>query len=133
VLPANLRPNINNLRTKKKIFRPNKYSFRENPRKKSWWWCYPTPSERCCAEELHGDPTVEPRPKVWTKGQKWKKLCQRWHAGEARMHNNPGRGESSPTEGVRRRCMKNSPSVLSCKRTREGCDRCSKVGTVHSG
>jgi len=23
-------------------------------------------------EELHGDPTVEPRPKVWTRGQKWK-------------------------------------------------------------
>jgi len=24
-------------------------------------------------EELHGDTTVEPRPKVWTRGQKWKK------------------------------------------------------------
>jgi len=24
-------------------------------------------------EELHGNPTVGPRPKVWTKGQKWKK------------------------------------------------------------
>jgi len=24
-------------------------------------------------EELHGDPTVGPRLKVWTKGQKWKK------------------------------------------------------------
>jgi len=24
------------------------------------------------AEELHGDPTVEPHPKVWTRGQKWK-------------------------------------------------------------
>jgi len=23
-------------------------------------------------EELHGDPTVGPRPKVWTRGQKWK-------------------------------------------------------------
>jgi len=34
--------------------------------------------------------------------------------------------------GVRRRCKKNSPSVLSCmgKRTREGCDRGSEVGTV---
>jgi len=30
--------------------------------------------------------------------------------------------------------MKNSPSVLSCigKRTKEGCDRGSEVGTVHS-
>jgi len=24
-------------------------------------------------EELHGDPTVGPRPKVWMRGQKWKK------------------------------------------------------------
>jgi len=24
-------------------------------------------------EELHRDPTVGPRPKVWTSGQKWKK------------------------------------------------------------
>jgi len=23
-------------------------------------------------EELNGDPTVGPRPKVWTRGQKWK-------------------------------------------------------------
>jgi len=27
-------------------------------------------------EELHGDPTVGPRPKVWTRGQKWKKWCR---------------------------------------------------------
>jgi len=24
-------------------------------------------------EELYGDPTVGPHPKVWTRGQKWKK------------------------------------------------------------
>jgi len=24
-------------------------------------------------KELHGDPTVGPRPKVWIEGQKWKK------------------------------------------------------------
>jgi len=28
-------------------------------------------------EELHGDPTVGPRPKVWTRGQKWKKTSRR--------------------------------------------------------
>jgi len=46
-----------------------------------------------------------------------------------------GGDESYPAEGVRRRCMKNSLSVLSCrsKRTKEGCDRGSKVETVHSG
>jgi len=38
------------------------------------------------------------------------------------MRDNPGGGELDPTEGVHRRCMKNSPSVLSCigKRTKEG-------------
>jgi len=25
------------------------------------------------AEELHGDSTVKPRPKVWTRDQRWKK------------------------------------------------------------
>jgi len=25
------------------------------------------------ADEFCGDPTVGPRPKVWTRGQKWKK------------------------------------------------------------
>jgi len=32
-----------------------------------------TLSERGSVEELHRDPTVGPRPKVWTSGQKWKK------------------------------------------------------------
>jgi len=52
--------------------------------------------------------------------------------GEAQMRDNPG-GED-PADDVHRRCKKNSPSVLSCtgKRTREGCDRGSEVGTVHS-
>jgi len=60
---------------------------------KAWWWCwcYPTPfegwrrrrtsrrtnsrshSKDGGAEELHGDPTVMPHPKVWTRYQKWKK------------------------------------------------------------
>jgi len=51
------------------------------------------------------------------------------------MWDNPGGGESDPAEGVRRRCMKNSLSVLSCigKRTKDGCDRGSEVETVHNG
>jgi len=28
-----------------------------------------------CMEELHRDPTVGSCPKVWTRGQKWKKWC----------------------------------------------------------
>jgi len=43
--------------------------------------------------ELHGDPTVGPCLKVWTRGQKWK--CQRWSAGEARMRDNPDQEEVS--------------------------------------
>jgi len=48
---------------------------------------------------------------------------------------NPGGSESDPAEGVHRRCMKNSPSVLFCvgKRRKERCDRGSNVGTIHSG
>jgi len=50
------------------------------------------------------------------------------------MRDNPEGGELGHIEGVRRRCKKNS-SDLSCigKRTTEGCDRGSKVGTVHYG
>jgi len=49
------------------------------------------------------------------------------------MRGKPEGGELDPAEGIRRRCKKNSPSVLFCigKRTREGCDRGSEVGTVH--
>jgi len=48
------------------------------------------------------------------------------------MRDSQGEGESDPAESVRRRCMKNSPSFLSCigKRTK---DRGSEVETVHSG
>jgi len=51
------------------------------------------------------------------------------------MRDNPGGDESDPAEGVRRRCKKNSPYVLSYidKRSREGYDRGSEVETVHRG
>jgi len=51
------------------------------------------------------------------------------------MQNRQGEGALDPAEGVRRRCLKNSPSFLSCvgKRTKEVCDRGSEVETVHSG
>jgi len=50
------------------------------------------------------------------------------------MRDNSKRAKLNPAEGAHRRCKKNS-SVLSNvgKRTREGCDRGSEVGTVHSG
>jgi len=50
------------------------------------------------------------------------------------MRDNSERGELDLAEDVRRRCMKKS-SVLSSigKRIKEGCDRGSKVRTVHSG
>jgi len=51
-------------------------------------------------EELHGNPTVGSRPKVWTRGQKWMKLCQRWRAGKC---DNLGGGESDPAVWQSRR------------------------------
>jgi len=50
------------------------------------------------------------------------------------MRDNPVGGELDPTEGIRRRCKKHFYFVLNCKgkRTREGCNRGSEVGTVHS-
>jgi len=49
------------------------------------------------------------------------------------MRDNQEGGELDPADDVRRRCKKNS-SVLSYigEGTREGCDRGSEVGTVHS-
>jgi len=51
------------------------------------------------------------------------------------MRDNPEGDELDPAEGVRRRCKKYSPSVSSRigKRIKEGCDRCSEVGTIYSG
>jgi len=46
-------------------------------------------------------PTVGPRPKVWTRDQ-------RWRAWEAQMRYNPEGGELDPVFGDRRRCKKNS-------------------------
>jgi len=72
-------------------------------------------------------------PQGLDQRSKMEEVVQKWRAGEARMRDSPEGGESDPAEGVRSRYMKNS-SVLSCigKRTREGCDRGSEVGTVHS-
>jgi len=44
------------------------------------------------------------------------------------MQDNPEGGKLDPTEGICRRCKKNSSSVLSCigKRTRECCDVAAK-------
>jgi len=52
---------------------------------------------------------------------------------EVRMRENPEEDELDPADDVRRHC-KNSSSVSSCidKRTKEGCDHGSEVGTVHS-
>jgi len=51
------------------------------------------------------------------------------------MQDNLENGKLDPSEDVRRPCKKNFPSVLSCirKRTREGCDHGSEIGTVYSG
>jgi len=60
---------------------------------------------------------------------------QSGHAPRSGPEVKNGRNGAGEAEGVRRRCMKNSPSVLSCigKRTKEGCVHGSEVETVHSG
>jgi len=49
------------------------------------------------------------------------------------MRDNPG--ELVSAVNVRRRCKKNSTSILSCigKKEEEGCDRGDEVGIVQSG
>jgi len=51
------------------------------------------------------------------------------------MRDNPEEGELDPAESARKHCKKNSPSILSCivKRTKEGCDCSSKIGSGDSG
>jgi len=51
------------------------------------------------------------------------------------MLDNPEAEELGSADDVRRCCKKNFLYVLSCvgKRTKEGCDRGSEVGTVHRG
>jgi len=93
-----------------------------------WWWCYPTPSEGwgCGGTPWRPNSLVTPQGLDHT---------QRWRAGEVRMRDSQGGGESNPADGVRRHCVRNSPSFLSCidQRTIKGCDHGSDVETVHSG
>jgi len=79
-------------------------------------------------EELHRDPTVGPRPKSGPEVKNGRS-CAEDSAGEVRMRDSQRGGKSDSAEGVRWRCMKNSPPVLSCigKRTKEGCGRGSVV------
>jgi len=53
---------------------------------------------------------------------------------EVRMWANPEWDELNPADDVRRRCKNNCSCFLSCidKRTKDGCDRGSEVGTVQS-
>jgi len=101
-----------------------------------WWWCYPTPSE---GWERRGIPRrLNSRAATQDLEQRSKMeevVYQRWLVGEAQIRDNPEGGELDPADDVCRCCKKNSPYVLSCigKRTKEGCDRISEVGTVHSG
>jgi len=97
-----------------------------------WWWCYPTPSKGWDAEELCGDPTVGPRSKLWIRAF----LKSSAKDGVlTQMRDNPEGSALDPAVDNRRGCKKDSPFALSClgKRTKEGCDRCNEVWTVHSG
>jgi len=53
-------------------------------------------------------PNGQSHPKVWTRS-KWKK-CQKWHAGEVQVRDNPEGGELDPADNVHNRCKKHFPS-----------------------
>jgi len=100
---------------------------------KVWWRRRSHPWDRG-SEELRGDPIIGPPSKVWIRDQSGRSSMTL--AGEPHMRDNPdGSAELDPAVDNRRRCKKNSSSLLSYadKRTKEGCDRDSEVGTVHSG
>jgi len=60
-------------------------------------------------EKLHGDSTAGPRSKVWrTQRSKMEEVVPK-----RLIWDNPGGGESDSAKGVRRRCKKNSSSILS--------------------
>jgi len=84
-------------------------------------------------DELHGESETQqsghaPRSRPEVKNGR---QCQRWRTGEAHMRDNPGGEELNAAECVRRRCKKNSPSVLS--RISKSYDRGSEVETIQSG
>jgi len=110
------------------LLRPGLY-----PESSGWWWCDPIPSEGWG----HGGIPCRPSSRTTHQGLNQrskmevvpKMARQRGSdAGQSR------RRRVRSCRGVRRRCRKNSPSVLSCigKRIREGCDRGSEVRSVHS-
>jgi len=69
-------------------------------------------------QELHGDPTAGPRTKSRTWCQKWKKQCQRRHAGEAETQDNPG-GEPGSAEGVEQVALANFKIVSYFKQEKD--------------
>jgi len=99
-----------------------------------WWWCQ-TPPEGWRHREILRRPNTNsratPRSGLEIKIVEVVSTMVRRSsdAGQSR------RRWVRPAVDDRRRCKKNSPSILSCleKRTKEGCDRGSKVGTVHGG
>jgi len=93
-----------------------------------WWCCPPFPRNRD-VEELHGNPTLGPICKVWTKDEISRAIntCQR--DSDPGTQDSPEGGDSKPAVDDQRRCKRNS-SVLSCigDKTKEGCDCGSEDG-----
>jgi len=83
------------------------------------------------AKKIRGNPTVGPRPRTGPDIKSGRNSAKD-DAPETQMRDNPERRELDPALDDRRRCKKNSPSVLSCRdnKIKEVCDRGSKVETV---
>jgi len=65
-------------------------------------------------EELHGDPTVGPRPKVWTEVKNGRSSAKDGAPERLRCGIIQKEVSKILLRGVHRRCKKNSLSALSC-------------------
>jgi len=82
--------------------------------KKLWWWCYPTPSEGWGRGGTPRRLNIRATPQGLDQRSKMEEVVPNMARRRgSRMRDSQG-GESDPAEGVRMRCMKNSPFVLSC-------------------
>jgi len=85
--------------------------------------CYPTPFEEWEREGIRRKTNNRATPQSLDQRSKMKEVMPKMAHWEAKLWDNPEGGELDSEVAVRKRCKKNSPSVLSNigKRKNEGC------------
>jgi len=93
---------------------------------------YSTSSEGWVRERILRKPNIRATPQGLDQKSKIEEVVPKI---APRRGLDAGQYRKSLCSYVRKRCKKNSLSVLSCisRRTKEECDRSSEVGTIHSG